>query len=88
MTDFELGKTYIDRITGFEGMATAHARYLTGCNQVCLTPAIGSDGKLQEAGWFDEQRLALKPDGRVVTLDNSRTPGFGDPAPKYGARKQ
>lgn len=74
-----LGNTYQDKITGFQGVATGHVHYLTGCNQVLLAPkAISEFGK--EPAWFDEQRLELL-DAPRITLDNSKTPGFDKQAP-------
>lgn len=43
-----LGKTLRDRITGFSGICTGHARYLTGCDQYLLNPKA-QDGKLVES---------------------------------------
>ncbi len=77
-----LGFTYKDRITGFQGIATGYVEYLTGCNQVLLAPPIGSDGKPQEAHWFDVQRLALVEGVAQIVLENGLTPGCDAPAPK------
>ena len=82
MKSFELGFQYEDRITGFTGVATGHVRYITGCNQVYLTPKVDADGKPRDGAWFDEQRLK-KLDFRPVVLDNGQTPGFGPAAPAY-----
>lgn len=72
--DIILGGTYKDVITGFTGVATGLCYYLTGCNQVLLA------SKVNEPKWFDVQRL--KRVGKsILTLDNSKTPGFDLPAP-------
>lgn len=78
----QLGAKYKDRITGFEGRATGHVRYITGCNQVLLAPTVRPDGSLAESVWLDEQRLQLtsEPDD-VVVLNNGATPGPDRPAP-------
>ena len=52
-----LGKRAKDRITGFEGVVTGHAKHLTGCDTVCITPTIDSDGRLRQAEWFDIDRV-------------------------------
>lgn len=83
MQKITLGHTYEDKITGFAGLATGHVEYLTGCSQVFLTPRVDAAGKTRDGGWFDAQRLELQEDGLKVDLDNSETPGFGDPAPAY-----
>ena len=75
-----LGKTYKDKITGFQGVATGHCQYITGCNQVLLASRVKDDGSKGESSWFDEQRLddVLVP---AITLDNGTTPGCDIPAP-------
>jgi len=75
-----LGASYKDTITGFSGVATGNAAYISGCDQVLLAPkSKGSDFK--ESCWFDAQRL--KRIGKTQTkLDNSKTPGFDKPAPR------
>lgn len=77
----ELGNSYKDKITGFQGVATGHVRYLTGCNQVLLAPPCDKQGQLRESQWFDEQRLDPIKAKRIV-LDNAATPGFDKEAPK------
>lgn len=77
----ELGHKYKDVITGFEGTATGHVNYLTGCNQTLLAPTTAPDGALRESQWFDDQRLTqISVD--AITLDNGPTPGFDKSAPK------
>jgi hypothetical protein len=77
--DTFLGNTYIDRITGFEGVCTGHVYYLTGCDQLLLW-AKSRDGKPGEGCWFDVQRCDQKKDAERIVLDNGKTPGF-DAAP-------
>lgn len=77
----ELGRKYKDRITGFEGIATGHCEYISGCNQALLAPTIGTDGALRDSAWFDVQRLVVQ-EGAAVTLDNGATPGCDKAAPK------
>ncbi len=80
-----LGFVYRDQITGFTGIATGLTTYISGCNQVLLQPPVKKNGEMNEAMWFDQQRLVTdsapgsKP---AMTLDNSETPGFDKAAPK------
>jgi len=60
-----LGKQYMDTITEFEGVATAYVKYITGSDQVCLTPTIDSNGLIRDAKYFDVDRLTLVPDSKV-----------------------
>lgn len=77
----ELGRTGKDKITGFQGVVVGVATYLTGCNQVLLVPPLKKDGALEEACWFDEQRVQAVGRKRVK-LENGDTPGCDKPAPK------
>ena len=56
-----LGDIAKDKITGFEGVITGMASYLTGCEQYCIQPKIqdGNSGNYPEARWFDEGRLEV-----------------------------
>jgi hypothetical protein len=77
----QFGTRVRDRITGFEGIATAHCDYISGCNQTLVTPPV-KDGKFEAGQWFDDQRIEVLNKGAVeVRLDNAATPGAGDPAP-------
>lgn len=55
-----------DTITGFEGVVTAHAAYITGCDQLLVTPEVKKDGKESSPSWMDE--------GRVVAVGSAPTP--------------
>lgn len=76
-----LGKTYTDVITGFRGVATGHCQYISGCNQVLLSPRTTPEGTRIEPQWFDQQRLKLNEEAAQVVLDNGTTPGCDLRAP-------
>ncbi len=65
-----LGQT----VTGFSGKATAHCRYITGCDQILVQPAVKEGGEFVEQRWFDITRL--DPSVSVET-----DPGADIPAP-------
>lgn len=50
-----LGAKYVDRVTGFVGMATARAEYLGNTPDVRLTAETGQD-ELKER-WVTESRI-------------------------------
>jgi hypothetical protein len=54
-----LGAKVKDVITGFTGITTGRCIFITGCVQYSVVPALDSDGKLQDAHWFDEVRLEV-----------------------------
>lgn len=51
-----LGTKVKDSVTGFAGVVTGRADYVTGCRQY-LVSAKGTKSKTGETGWFDEGRL-------------------------------
>jgi hypothetical protein len=54
-----LGSKVRDKVTHFEGMLTGHAKHLTGCDTVCITPTIDSEGRLRDNQWFDIDRVEI-----------------------------
>ena len=56
---FELGVTAKDKITGFKGILTGYASYITGCDQYLLAPKAKKDGSVGEGKWYDENRLEV-----------------------------
>ena len=60
---FKLGQEAKDKITGFQGLITGHADYLTGCDQYILQPKCEKNGIYPDATWFDEGRLELIGEG-------------------------
>lgn len=71
-----LGKKLRDKITGFEGIAIGHCRYITGCDQYGLVPPM-RDGKIEPSQWFDEGRLEVVGDG--VDPDSVKAQKNGGP---------
>jgi hypothetical protein len=81
--NIQLGRKYVDRITGFKGVAIGYVNYLSGCNQALLVPPVGTNGAYVDSHWFDVQRLAEDTtDDSVIVLDNVETPGCDKEAPK------
>jgi len=67
----ELGRSYVDRITGFHGVATAKAIFIEGRAQTQLTPSAGfTPGTQPEPSvppeWFEDARLARLPTGKIT----------------------
>ena len=76
-----IGKKVKDDLTGFEGTATAYCQYITGCNQVLVTPKGTDSSKHTESFWIDEQRLTVDKMVPKFTVDNGVNPGSMEPAP-------
>lgn len=76
---FNIGREVKDRVTGFEGIATGHVEYITGCNQTRVQPRVGETGKIPDAEWIDDSRLMvdLNADARLV-LEGSEAENGAD----------
>lgn len=77
----KLGNKVVDKITGFEGIATARIEYINGCVQYCVVPKVGADGKMPTCEYIDHQQLEVVDDGYVQT--SSPTGGPQQYCPKH-----
>lgn len=56
----ELGVLARDKVTGFTGIITGKATYITGCDQYVLVPKMTEgDKEPAKSQWFDEGRLEV-----------------------------
>lgn len=69
----------IDKLSGFKGVVTGHADYITGCDQYLVQPFC-KDGEFKEPRWFDESRLELTGEEKPVLIDSNLN-GADKPAP-------
>lgn len=76
----ELGGTYRDRVTGFEGTCTARCEYLTGCEQI-LIEGDRTGGKDASSAWIDVDRAELVTVNRLE-LANTANGGGERPHPR------
>jgi hypothetical protein len=70
----ELGCRVRDRISGFEGIASGRADYLTGCTQYAVAAKGLHEGKPVAWQWFDELRLEVVEQA-ALKLPQSGLPG-------------
>lgn len=77
---FELGTTLKDELSGFTGVVTGRADYLTGCNTYCLLPKIKESGEYPDSKWLDEGRLG-QTSSDIVKLEETEKPGGGPNPP-------
>jgi hypothetical protein len=70
----KLGERVMDRITKFEGIATARSEYLYGCVRILVEPTELKDGKPVEGQWFDEQRVDNESDVKTGGPGPTPTP--------------
>lgn len=76
-----LGKKLKDKITGFTGIATGKATYITGCDQYLLAPQCAENGSFIDGHWFDEGRLEIIDDSLKLEVAADK-PGCDKEAPK------
>lgn len=56
----QIGDRVKDSINGFGGIVTGKTEYINGCRQFLVKPeALGSDGKVMDGIWIDEQNLTV-----------------------------
>jgi hypothetical protein len=79
--DFKIpnGARVKDSVTGFSGIVTGRADYLTGCRQYCVTPKA-KGGAVADGRWYDEQRL-LVLDSKAVQINNETIKGGPQDSP-------
>ena len=62
-----LGLSVTDEISGFTGIVTGQVEYITGGNQVLISPKTKEGSNLIEAKWFDEQRIEIHQEkGKLI----------------------
>jgi hypothetical protein len=84
MADFkyELGKVAEDKLTGFKGILTYRAQYLTGCNNYGIQPIeLGEKGEIKEIAQFDESRIRIIGEGVSLVEDVEQVVEEGVKAP-------
>lgn len=71
--DNNLGKLGKDKVTGFVGVITGYAQYLTGCDGYCLSPKAKEDGTVADSRWVDTGRVEKNEsaDDRYKNLENA-----------------
>jgi hypothetical protein len=86
MADFkyEIGLLAKDKLTGFTGIITYRAQYLTGCNNYGLQPQeLGDKGEIKDNAQFDETRIEIIGDGislkekevKEIKAESAKNPG-------------
>jgi len=76
-----LGKLGKDKVTGFEGIITAIAKHLFGCDTYYLTPKCDKDGKRGEPCWFDNGRIEIIGEGVHAADVQAEKPGAENLSP-------
>ena len=74
----KLGQQAKDKVSGFKGILTGRASYITGCDQYCIAPTVGKDGEVKDGRWFDEGRIQIT--GKGINIFDVLTDKKGGPA--------
>jgi len=77
-----LGREVVDMVTGFTGVATGFARYLTGCDQYFVLPKTEDAKKYPEGQWLDVNRLNAT-DAAQIAVPTEVDKGCDIGAPRY-----
>lgn len=78
------GLTGKDIITGFTGVITGACSYISGCDQLLLSPRANEKGEVKEGQWYDSSRVEIMTEYPRVNLPKSKVeeaPGPDKAAP-------
>lgn len=78
-----LGQQVRDKVTGFEGIATARVEYLNGCIQYCIKPKATKEGACPAGEYIDDQQLEVVGDGIAVNPKVTGGPQSDTPRGAY-----
>ena len=79
--NIKLGSRVKDIITGYIGITTAYTVWVNGCVRYCIeAEELDKEGKPRVDQWFDEQRIRVLTDTKLVTLSN-KVSSTGGPMP-------
>lgn len=54
------------RVTELTGTITNRSQSLFGCNRYYIQPKVGSDGKVPDGWWVDEESIEVTPEPKVT----------------------
>lgn len=84
---FKHGDAVREKVTGFEGIITGTAFYITGCNQY-LVVARSKDNAEGVGLWYDEGRLQLKQRNQISIEDVTIEENGCDILPNIGRKSK
>lgn len=84
----KLGSKVKDVVSGFAGIVTGRAEYLTGCTQYLVSPAkVDKDGKIAESYWIDEGKLSVEAEPTKAIAAIGTQPQVANGGPQHDAPK-
>jgi hypothetical protein len=74
-----LGDEVRNKVTGFTGIVTCTAQYLSGCDKLWLEPKVDATGKPMEGQWADIDMVDIvTPNVIAPVVYDRRAPGGVD----------
>lgn len=79
----QLGDEVRNKITGFTGIVTSHAKHLAGCDRLWVEPRVDANGKSMDGHWLDIDLAEIVRPNVIEPIVYSRAApgGFDLPAP-------
>lgn len=74
MFKHELGKEVEAKVTKLRGVLTSRSENLYGCNRYFIQPPVGSERKVPDGWWVDEDDLEVVGDGVKATPKDTGGP--------------
>jgi len=81
MSTIKLGILAKDKVSGFVGIITGKANYITGCEQYLLVPKASESNDYKTGQWFDKGRLDYISEGVTAEDVNASDDGCDLQAP-------
>jgi hypothetical protein len=81
MNEIKLGIVASDKVSGFTGIITGRAEYLTGCEQFLVSPKASDTNDFKTGQWFDKGRLEYVSNGLTAEDVNASDAGCDIQAP-------
>jgi hypothetical protein len=78
---FSNGDKVEDLVTGFKGIITGSAYYLTGCNQYCVAAKAKDEFSEATVTWYDEGRLNLMTEKEITAEEVKAEKNGADKSP-------
>lgn len=64
--EIKMGMEVRDKVTGFKGIVTSIAKYLSGCDRVLISPPVDKEGKIMDSEHFDITEVEFVANGLYV----------------------
>lgn len=70
-SNWMIGRTAKDKVSGFTGVVTGVVYYITGCNQALVFPKVKEPHEMPTGQWIDVQRLECNREEQVIEVEKA-----------------